>query len=230
MHNRALHNHNGSYLVVRPTSAVLRDVVTSLATLRCPKREGFYPAAGTTHIARFLVDKNSPLGPLTYGTGVSLLACYTARFSDGKLGVVLLSGSSMADICRNGTLRGEMAKLHSYTTHGHRVIQHSLTTVRTPEPTEPLESHRRFYETSLLMPTIFKYPFREGDEGLPRLTLRPVILRGWKESSPRLPECTFSSISCSEHLELTVSWGTRLSEQVAINLTEPLATFVPLMR
>ena len=230
MQNKALLHHNGTYLVDRPTSAMLRDVVTSLASLRCPKREGFYPPPGTTHIARFLTDKDSPLGPVTYGTGVNLLACYTARFTDGKLGVVLISGASLEDVCRMGVLRDEMTKLHRYASNGHRVFQHNLTTIRTPAPADPLACLKRFYETSLLLPTIFKYPFRQGDELLPRLTLRPVVLRGWGESFSRLPGCTFRSICGGEHLQLTVSWGARPSEEVIINLTEPLATFVPLMR
>jgi hypothetical protein len=227
--NRALQQHGTTYHINRPATSVV-DALSALAQLAHPPTLGLKPTPGTIHTAHFFANSRDPLFPVSYSTNIDLLACYTAQLADGRLQVLILAGL----FCEKGAvgeiLRSEAQKLRQYSEGRGPVLKHNLAIVETPGSQLNACKAQRFTQNVVHIPTVFKQLFERRDGGQPALTISPIRLTGWNEGSSLLPHCTFSSTHNGEQIQLAISWGKASRNNVCINLTEPLNTFVPILR
>lgn len=184
----------------------ITDTVRDIFHLKAPQPLGFIPGGANTFVETIIDSAGDGIGPLSLSSAMNRLFCYAARYEDGRLGTMLITGDSFARAFISGAIEEGLTSLNRATLLHGSIVQHSLVVVKTPQTCSDETSN--FYltleKTRLHEDIVRQKP--ENLSELPPLEVYSVALSKWSSCPTIAPTCTFET-RMNHSFWLTVTWG-----------------------
>ena len=202
--------------IYRPALSAVVDPLRELLKLPPRSPVGFAPKQQDTIVETIIDSDGSGIGPISVSTSCAQLFCYTARYDQRNVGMMLVAGNSIHAAFASDPVREALQSIHRQTLYHGPIIFHSLTTVETPKANSGLFSswilhqrHTKLHESIV----------RCADESIvppPPLALIRLKLRGWIPNESNVPTCIFDG--GTGPLMMHVAWGKADSDVEHIRL------------
>ena len=217
----ALHRNRVDISVLPPSYPPLLKHVLRILSHRRAARPGLRIPGSRSFVSLSIVEEKKALIPFALSSDHRRLLCYTARFANGDVALLLIAGRSMSRICFDGVLGNAFTALHLETAERGPLTEHRLTEFSPDrKPVEALACR-----LSLIAIKAFIMRPTDRSEGeLPTLNYTRVSLEGWSDEQRPLPTCTFKSSRDNLDVLVKIAWGRRNRDSETVNVTTPLAS------
>lgn len=215
--------NSSRHLVVEatPTSRVA-DVLAQIFLPRPFGDEGYRVTRASSEANIFFTTPDSPIGPLHYSSNTNVLLCYSVRYRNDQLGVMILSGASALPLLVDGRIRESQQELFSRGDRYGLIKEHTLTEVRTPRAKQDRAVGALAFEDFSRLRAVFAAGLRDIQVPPPQLQTNSINLSGVGRGV--FPVCSFFSSADNYDLMLSVNRVSRTFRDNPINLTRPEAT------
>jgi hypothetical protein len=110
----------------------MTDSVRALLGLRPPQPSGFTPMQNATHVETIIETEDSGIGPIRLSTASARLMAYAVRYEDNQLGLMLVSGRSIAEALFRGDIADGLETISRATLHHGPIMSHAMVSLMTP--------------------------------------------------------------------------------------------------
>lgn len=217
----ALHRDRVDISVLPPSYPALLHYISRLWTRRKGPRPGLQAPGSRTFVSLSFVEEKRAFVPFALSSKHRRLFCYTARFANGDVSLLIVAGQSMSRIFLDGVLSNALTALHLETGSRGPLTEHRVTEfLPDRQPVEALAGRLSL----IAFKAFIMRPGFEPSEDLPPLNHTRLSLEGWSLSHTKAPTCTFKSSRDNLDVLVKIAWGRRSRESETVNVTTPLAT------
>jgi hypothetical protein len=180
--------------VAKPAGASLRHALDSLRDLRFPRPEGFTAGPGSTDLSLFVLDPRDPFGPVGYSTDARRLYFYKAVFADGAMGIMTITGDSLALLLRDRALQNALYALRAEAQSRGGIESHTLCAIKTPLSKHTLVDFAQRHHSQVVLQSAIQSELSGEAGGVGELRLKLVDIDGWSPRSSSLPQCVLQRL------------------------------------
>lgn len=217
-----LHRNRVNISVLPPQYPTLLGPLVRFLSKRRAPRPGLRIPGGRTFVSLAFVDEKTALVPVALSADHRRLLCYTTRFSNGDVAVLIIAGRSISSICCDGALRNALVALHLECSSRGPITEHRLTEFAPDRrPVEALACRISL----IALKSFIMHPQINQHLDLPPLNHTTVSLQGWSVERHQLPTCTFKSSRDNMDVLVKIAWGRRRRDSETVNVTTPQASY-----
>ena len=177
--------------ISRPALSAVVDPLRDLLHLPPRPPVGFSPEWRDT-VVETIIDKNgSGIGPISVSTSCEHLFCYTVRYEDRNVGIMMIAGGSVLSALAHHSVQDSLSTLHRESLYHGPIVFHSLTTVETPRSSSGFFSSWLLHQGRVRLHEAIVTCDEESLAPPPPLTLIRLKLRGWLPRESSVPTCIF---------------------------------------